>query len=105
MARWVLGKLNSKLAKDGKGKFDVTVPEPFDFERRGKNKSKSIRERKVEEMVKEKIHNESIEINIRPKVNSIPRTTTEPLYEKILAKNEARRDEVKRMSKIITEQT
>jgi hypothetical protein len=56
-------------------------------------------------MVKEKIHNESIEINIRPKVNSIPRTTTEPLYEKILAKNEARRDEVKRMSKIITEQT
>jgi hypothetical protein len=51
----VLGKLGSKLAADGKGKFDITVPEPFEFERRDKVKrSKTIREKKVDEMVKEK---------------------------------------------------
>ena len=88
MAKWVLGKLNSKLAKDGKGKFDVTVPEPFEFDRRDKKKSKTIREKKVEEMIKEREHEVSKELGVRPTVNPIPRTTTEPLYEKILAANE-----------------
>lgn len=76
--------MNNKLAKDGKGKFDVTVPEPFDFDRRDKRKTKTIREKKVDEMVKEKDNKEEIEMNVRPRVNPIPRTTTEPLYERIL---------------------
>jgi hypothetical protein len=37
-----------------KGKYGVTIPKPFGFDLREKNRSKSIRERKVEEMVEEK---------------------------------------------------
>ena len=36
-------------------KLGYTVPDPFEFEARGKNRSKSIRERKIEEMVNEKL--------------------------------------------------
>jgi hypothetical protein len=35
-----------------KGKYGVTVPKPFAFDLRDKTKSKSIRERKVEEMIR-----------------------------------------------------
>ena len=36
------------------GKYGVTVPKPFGFDMREKTKTKSIREKKVEEMVAEK---------------------------------------------------
>lgn len=34
---------------DGKGKYRITVPEPFKFDKRDKVKEKSIREKKLEE--------------------------------------------------------
>jgi hypothetical protein len=36
------------------GKYGVTVPKPFGFDMREKTRAKSIREKKVEEMVAEK---------------------------------------------------
>jgi hypothetical protein len=49
MAKWIVGSLETRIAKDGKGKFDITIPEPFDFDRRDKRKEKGIREQKLEE--------------------------------------------------------
>lgn len=37
---------------DGKGKYRITIPEPFRFDKREKTKEKSIRERKLEEDLK-----------------------------------------------------
>jgi len=37
-----------------KGKYGITVPKPFEFDIRDKTRAKTIRERKVEEMVREK---------------------------------------------------
>ena len=39
------------------------------------------------------------------RANKIPRTTTEPLYQRIMESNEARRQEVKRLSMAITKET
>lgn len=53
-------------------------------------------------MLKEKEQKELQEINIRFKANEIPRTTKEPLYERLMKKKEERRLEVKRLSMAIT---
>jgi hypothetical protein len=37
-----------------KGKYGVTVPQPFGFDMRDKSKTKSITQRKFEEMIAEK---------------------------------------------------
>lgn len=37
-----------------KGKYGVTVPQPFGFDMRDKSKTKTIRERKIDEMIAEK---------------------------------------------------
>ena len=43
------------VPKGGKGKYDVTVPLPFDFMKNQKQETKSIRARRVEEMVKKEL--------------------------------------------------
>ncbi len=44
--------------KDERAKYGVTVPKPFNFDLREKTRTKTIRERKVEEMVAEKRNEE-----------------------------------------------
>ena len=44
----------AQSAKVKKGKYGVTVPTPFGFDTRDKKKTMTIREQKVEEMVREK---------------------------------------------------
>lgn len=41
----------AQSAKQKRGKYGVTVPTPFAFDTRDSRKTKTIRERKVEEMV------------------------------------------------------
>ena len=91
------------IPKDGKGKYNITVPVVFEFLNRTKE-HKTIREQKVEEMIKEKHDRVEEERGYRFKANDIPKSTKQPKYQQILAANEERRQEVKRMSLAITKQ-
>lgn len=95
------------VPKDGKGKYNITVPVVFEFLNRAKEREgkKTIRERKLEEMLKEQKDKEREEKSVKFQANPIPRSTKEPLYQKIVAANEARRQEVRRMSIALTKQT
>ena len=71
------------MPKDGKGKYDITVPVAFEFLNRQKEK-KTIREVKLEQMLKEYKDKELEEKNFKIQANDIPRSTKQPLYQKIL---------------------
>ena len=85
----------------------MTVPQPYEFDEREKDKKhrgKTIREQKLEQMLREK-EEEIIEVKSYVfRANDIPRTTREPLYEKITKSNEERRAEVRRLSMALTKQ-
>lgn len=91
------------VPKDGKGKYNITVPVAFEFLNKTKE-AKTIRERKVAAMIAESHSRDQEERCYQFKANEIPRSTQEPLYQRLLATNEARRQEVKRMSLAITKQ-
>lgn len=100
------GKLEHKeelVPKEGKGKYNITVPVAFEFLNRQRER-KTIREQKLEEMLKESRDREEHEKSVRFTANAIPRTTKEPLYQRILESNEQRREEVRRMSIALTKQ-
>jgi hypothetical protein len=80
-------------------KHNITIPKPFDFDRREVSKKKSIRQKKVEEMVQQKELELLSHINFKYKAKAIPAEVTIPRYEGIKASQEARRYEVKRTSK------
>lgn len=83
----------SKSAK--RGKYGVTVPRPFNFEMREKSRTKTIRERKVEEMVNEKRNEELTAVKYQFKPNPIPPEVLIPRYKTIMEGNMMRRLEVK----------
>ncbi len=87
---------------DGKGIYQITVPEPFKFDKREKTKHKSIRERKLEEDLKWKDLETDYEIAMQFKAKGIPKSTMEPRYHNIIEDNDRRRDDVKRQSKALT---
>lgn len=95
------------VPKEGKGKYNVTVPQPYEFDEREKDKkqkTKGIREQKLDQMLKEK-EDQFTELKSHIfRANDIPRTTKEPLYQKIMKFNEHRRQEVKRLSMALTKQ-
>ena len=62
------------------------MPVVFDFLNRIKEK-KTIREQKVEAMIKQAKEKELEVKNYKFTANSIPKSTKEPLYKKILAAN------------------
>lgn len=72
------------VPKEGKGKYNITVPQPYEFDSREKNKEKTIREQKLEQMLKEKELKETAHKSQVFRANDIPRTTKEPLYEKLM---------------------
>ena len=90
------------VPKEGKGKYNVTVPVPYEFLKQ--EKKESIRERKLKQMLREKEKKVVEETAVTFKANDIPRTTKEPLYQRILARNEQRRSEVRRLSLALTKQ-
>ena len=61
---------------DGKGKYRITIPEPFKFDKRPKDKS--IREQKLEEDLKWKELIVDYEISCQFKAKDIPKSTMEP---------------------------
>jgi hypothetical protein len=98
------GEVKTKKKKEKEYKF--TIPQPYDFDERDrvkKNKlKKSIRERKVEEMLEEKQQEELRIKNHVFRAKSVPHTTTTPLFEQITKANKDRRDMVKAESIAIT---
>lgn len=89
--------------KSSASQHQFTVPRPFDFDTREKVKPKTIRQQKVEEMILEKQLEEEFHIRYRSHPHPIPAEVLIPKYQTLLATQEARRLEVKRNSKAITE--
>ena len=76
----------------------LTVPKPFKFDTRDKIKAKSIRERKVDEMIEEKRIEEERLISHIFRAKQPHQDIITPKYQEIINKNEARRKEVKENS-------
>jgi len=56
-----------------------TIPEPFSFQRNDTSRSKSIRERKLEEMIREKEAKEEETLNFRFRAKSVPAIVAMPM--------------------------
>ncbi|EAS00790.2 hypothetical protein TTHERM_00305630 (macronuclear) [Tetrahymena thermophila SB210] len=85
--------------------FIITVPQPFRFDSRDKQKQKSIRQRRLEEMLQEKQDIEDYYVSTATafRANKIPNHIKDRhLWEKIQQKNEQRRQIVKKESKAMT---
>lgn len=82
----------------------LTVPEPFHFEKREQGKKKSIREKWVEKVVKEKNDEEARHLNFKYKAQEIPREVLMPKYESLRKALEERSLNVKRTSMERTKQ-
>lgn len=82
----------------------VTIPEPFGFEEREKSKKKSIRERKIEQMVKEKEDEILYHINYRVKPKEIPEEVSQPKFDNLRQALQERSEQVKRESAERTKQ-
>jgi hypothetical protein len=80
-----LGYKTELIPKTGKGNYNVTVPKPYSFMKRdqAKSQTKTIRERKVEQMIADKKKIEDVEMEKQFRANNIPRSTTENRYERI----------------------
>lgn len=66
-----------------KGKYGVTVPKPFNFDLREKTRTKTIREKKVEEMVMEKKLDEEKNMKQQFRCKPIPPEVLIPRYQAI----------------------
>lgn len=71
------------------------MPKPFGFDLREKVRAKSIRERRVEQMVVEKNQDEKDHINQIYRATPIPPVVVQPRYQAIVQQNEDRRLSVK----------
>jgi len=87
-----------------KGRYGVTVPKPFGFDIRDKVRPKSIRERKVENMVEEKKYEEEALLRHTFRCKPIPAEVLQPRYHQIIQSNEDRRARVKQDCIEITKQ-
>jgi hypothetical protein len=76
----------------------ITVPKPFKFDTRDKIRPKSIRERKIDEMIEEKRIEEERILGYQFKAKRPAKEIITPLYSSILDKNKKRRNEVKENS-------
>ena len=78
-----------------KSSRSITVPRPYSFDTRDKIRQKSIRERKIDEMIEMKRIEEENILGYRFKAKRPPKEVITPLYHQINEKNEVRRQEVK----------
>jgi hypothetical protein len=84
------------VPKTGKGKYNVTVPQPFEF--MNQEKGFSTRQKKVEQMIYEKKRQEEKALAFRYKASQIPKHVTEKKYEKIRKASADKREEAKRLA-------
>ena len=94
-------KLRKKRAHSSTKDFKVTVPRPFKFERRSKNRPKTIREWKVDQMIQEKQLEEELALR-HFRASKPPPEVSIPQYKNIMEKEHLRRQEVKANAKQIT---
>ena len=73
----------------------MTVPKPFAFDLRDKSKHKSIRERKVEAMIREKQMEEEGFVKHQFRHKPIPPEVLIPRYNNLLEAEQARRNNVR----------
>ena len=92
----LVGKQNL-VRQGGKGKYDVTVPNEFDFMKKPRN-VRTIRQDWLDNELKKQQKAEEKLLNSSFKANEIPRTTSQPLYQKILRKDAERRQSNKEKS-------
>ena len=59
------------VPKTGKGKYNVTVPVPFEF-MNSSQKGFSIRQQKVEKMIKDKAKEEERALSVEYKARAVP---------------------------------
>lgn len=84
------------VPKTGKGKFNVTVPVPFEF--MNAEKGFSIRQRKVEQMVHERLKEEDKALAFEYKAKEVPKSVKEKKYDKLMKGQQDRRQEAKRLA-------
>ena len=87
----------NNVRKNGKGKFDVTVPILFEFQKYP-NEQKSSRQVWLENEVKLKEQELESHLKTRIKPTPIPETTTKNIYEHLLEKDKIRRRKSKEES-------
>lgn len=90
--------------KDGLGKYRITIPDAPNFEKRAKSKNQSIRERKLQEMIKYNDLEDEYEMSKQFRAKPVPKSTTEPRFQRIMEANEKRRQDVKQKSIALTKQ-
>ena len=83
-------------------RYNITVPEPFNFERREGRKGTSIRERKLKEMLEEKEQQVKEVTTCTYKAKPVPPEVKIPLFEQIMREQEERRCQVKKESVALT---
>jgi hypothetical protein len=88
--------------KDGLGKYRITIPDIPTFMKRGRKKEKSIREKKLEEMIKYNDLEDEYEMSQQFRAKPIPKSTLEPRFQRIMDTNERRRQDVKMRSIALT---
>ena len=71
----------------------VTKPKPFSFEAREKTKTKTISEQRLEQDLAIAAELERITINKPFKATSIPRSTVEPRYQRMIERETMKREE------------
>jgi hypothetical protein len=74
-------KKQNAVPKTGKGKYNVTVPVPFEF--MNQEQKVTIRAMKVEQMVKQKIKKEERELGVKYSAREVPKNVKENRYEKL----------------------
>jgi hypothetical protein len=84
------------VPKTGKGKYNVTVPQPFEF--MNQEKGFSIRQKKVEQMIYEKIRIEERALAFQYKATEIPKHVKDRKYERLQLASLERRSEAKRLA-------
>lgn len=89
-------KKQNAVPKTGKGKYNVTVPVPFEF--MNQEQKVTIRAMKVEQMVKQKIKKEERELGVKYSAREVPKNVKENRYEKLQKSQELRRQENKRLA-------
>jgi len=84
------------VPKTGKGRFNVTVPVPFEF--LNAEKGFSIRQKKVEKMILEKKKEEERALSFEYKAREIPDHVRRNKYEQLIKLRELKRQDAKRLA-------
>mmetsp|Transcript_7931 Transcript_7931/g.11105 ORF Transcript_7931/g.11105 Transcript_7931/m.11105 type:complete len:242 (+) Transcript_7931:517-1242(+) len=79
------------VPKGGKGKYNITVPDPFSMCKRNRSAKKTIRAEWLEQEARRKKGEEDRYVAMNFHAKNIPKSTSQPLYGKILRKDEERR--------------